>query len=307
VQGPTRTTVGAVDASSTASLRAWIAAQTALPFTSHREYYRRRANARLLTAVATGGVRSACSAGSRWHRFALTKADEQGLLAVDVGADGYTLRVDGDLRTVASTFALSAPAAYRVCYVEERVGGTVTLATSTARNCNNALKVLNAPIEFATADLHVTHIIGAADGETADLAPLAHAHNASILEGRLACTRQFAALAHGFVRATDGSYYRHDPRVALLSNTMDMPANATAFASIDATPATRLPLVPKTFLNKHSCTPIELGMGATAVYSSATFTLNASMLRTLYTAANRSVAHQRSNAGPSHAVHTRRF
>ena len=47
-----------------------------LPYTSHRRYYRRRANPRALRDFPTGGVREACRPGSRWHRFAFTKADE---------------------------------------------------------------------------------------------------------------------------------------------------------------------------------------------------------------------------------------
>lgn len=80
--GPTRETLSSVDATSTASVRAWIDAQRALPPSLHRVYYRRRANPRLLAPLATGGVRGSCSAGSRWHRFSLTKVDEGELLEV---------------------------------------------------------------------------------------------------------------------------------------------------------------------------------------------------------------------------------
>jgi len=83
---------------------AWVAAQMNLPATSHREFFRRRANRRMPTTLrsddswsektevdrfnpgtlktdgaghihAAASPLAACTPGSRWHKFAFTKAD----------------------------------------------------------------------------------------------------------------------------------------------------------------------------------------------------------------------------------------
>jgi len=74
--GPTRALLDAVDGATASGAKAWVEAQLALPASEHRVYYRRRANLRLSTPRATGGVRSACFEGSRWHRYALNRDDE---------------------------------------------------------------------------------------------------------------------------------------------------------------------------------------------------------------------------------------
>jgi len=53
----------------------WIQAQMDVPATLHREYWRKRANPRLDEHVPTGTIRSACSSGSRWVNYAITKED----------------------------------------------------------------------------------------------------------------------------------------------------------------------------------------------------------------------------------------
>jgi hypothetical protein len=78
----------------------WIAAQMELPATSHREFFRRRANHRMPTTLrddngkardqfvagqlqtdgaghihAAASPLAACTPGSRWHKFAFTRAD----------------------------------------------------------------------------------------------------------------------------------------------------------------------------------------------------------------------------------------
>ena len=136
-----------------------------LPATLHRAHYRRRANPRLSRALATGGVRPHCSAGSRWHRFALTKADEGATLVVayDEGAAGASLRVDGAPRGQAISWSVAA-GVYVICYVEERVGGAVELYAGSIsgdferRKCGAVLLEVNPPIDFAAPDLSLTHV-----------------------------------------------------------------------------------------------------------------------------------------------------
>ena len=67
---------------------------------------------------------------------------------------GYTLRIGSELRGVVPAFALGV-GTYTLCYVEERVEGTVHLkpggGASCSYNSNGVSKWLNPPIEFVTA------------------------------------------------------------------------------------------------------------------------------------------------------------
>lgn len=134
--GPTRSTIAQVDASTEAGVAAWLAQQMALPPTLHRAYYRRRANPRLFRgAVATGGERTPCEPGSRWHRFALTKADEGAALStVPAPYGGLSLKLgSARVRTEVSGANLTANETLRLCSVEERVGGLVELGETSAQ------------------------------------------------------------------------------------------------------------------------------------------------------------------------------
>jgi hypothetical protein len=73
-------------------------------------------------------------------------------------------------------------------------------------------------------------------------------------------------------------YYRHDPRIQTLGNTLSSPAAATS-TSLDGQSC---PTAPKTFVNEASCQLVSAC--SPLVYSSATFTLDAENLRKFYTA-----------------------
>lgn len=120
--GPTRATLPTVDATSQAGLKTWLDTQMGLPGTLHREYYRKRANPRTHDhSLPTGGVRSACRSGSRWHRFAFTKADEGRTMHVGQSATGgsMTLSIGGTLRAEVAAFDVASfgapPATYTLC------------------------------------------------------------------------------------------------------------------------------------------------------------------------------------------------
>ena len=74
------------------------------------------------------------------------------------------------------------------------------------------------------------------------------------------------------------NYYRHDPRVTTLGNTLDSPV-AVSSTSLNGQSC---PTAPKTFVNQASCRLVAAC--SQLVYSSVTFTLNAENLRKFYTA-----------------------
>ncbi|CAK0831760.1 unnamed protein product, partial [Prorocentrum cordatum] len=97
--GPTRSSLAEL---SQTTLEAWVSAQIASPVGSHREYYRKRVNSRIVTDQwggtdysHLGFPRSRCSAGSRWHAFALKRADRTKRVQIT----GNKMYVDGAHRS----------------------------------------------------------------------------------------------------------------------------------------------------------------------------------------------------------------
>jgi len=275
--GPTRATLESVNA--TTPLK-WIHHQLALPPTLLREYFRRRANPRLFTARPIGSIRSACAASSRWHRFAFSRNDEGKTLQVVAKAGGgASLYINGELRTEVT----EEPSANNmsICALEERVGGAIHML-SHLDDCRNkkqvnkgysnpaAVVLENPQIAFSTANLAVTHTLAASEGP---LAPLPGVRDASLLQGDLACEPQLQSATGLFLRDGD-AYWRHDPRLQLLSNTIEQPYNGSVSGAV-------LPNVAKTFLNEHTCVPLKQ-QGSIASYTSATFQLNRTMIRHFY-------------------------
>ncbi|CAK0827543.1 unnamed protein product, partial [Prorocentrum cordatum] len=72
-----------------------ISSQMTAPVGSHREYYRKRVNSRLIDYPGVGSVRSRCAAGSRWHSFAFSIEDK----AKRVQITGNKIYVDGAHRS----------------------------------------------------------------------------------------------------------------------------------------------------------------------------------------------------------------
>ena len=241
--GPTRSEVHAVSlsmrqpAGSTAAIRDWLSAQMAFNASLHRAYYRARVNTRTSMPSATGGVHSACTAGSRWHRFAFTNAEKKkDVVVASGGAIGYTMSIDGVVRTELASGSPALPSAvgtYTLKYIEERVGGTIWLCPGSGdASCRyaQAEQVANPPIEFGgSVDASVTHVMLPTDdgASSARLVPFAGSlvPNASLLDGELACTPQLRAQPYIYLRTADAAFHRHDPRVVMLANTLREPAH----------------------------------------------------------------------------------
>ena len=148
--GPTRATLQSVDATTDAGIAKWIDAQIALPPTLHREYFRRRVNPRQFTA-RPGGLRAACEAGSRWHRFAFSRAAEGKMLqVVSTPSGGAALSIDGELRTEADAGAVAFDGMI-ICAVEERVGGSIHMLSTIGEDLADTLTRCGKSSELAGA------------------------------------------------------------------------------------------------------------------------------------------------------------
>ena len=91
------------------SYEEWIQHQmTGIPLSSHREFFRERTNPRLDRVFNMGKTFNPCQKGARWRTTALTSKDKTdgkqvSFHAINGGADGYELKVDGDVRTIVET------------------------------------------------------------------------------------------------------------------------------------------------------------------------------------------------------------
>jgi hypothetical protein len=76
--------------------------QTMVPLTSHREYYRRRMNARYEFASPVGAVTHPCEQGTRYRRYLFSSKDYEKVVTLQKAGNFINVYLDGFLR---STFA----------------------------------------------------------------------------------------------------------------------------------------------------------------------------------------------------------
>jgi hypothetical protein len=74
--------------------------QNDVPMTSHREFYRKRLNARQEAPQAFGAVTHPCEIGTRFRRFAFSAKDEAYSVQVITLNDKKVLKVNSAIRTV---------------------------------------------------------------------------------------------------------------------------------------------------------------------------------------------------------------
>ena len=105
--GPTQTMIdaqkSAFETDAQAAAKEWLQAQIALPFTSHREYFRKRINPRANDETASyASINNPCSVGSRWHNFAFTFSDTGKTMVLSKSAsDLHVITIDGVRRSEA--------------------------------------------------------------------------------------------------------------------------------------------------------------------------------------------------------------
>ena len=288
--GPTAAEIASMAGSSAATTRAnieqWVEAQMAETPTSHREYYRKRTNPRLPAPLSSGGVRTPCSAGSRWHRFAFTAADVGRTIVAASNGAGFDLTVGGVLRTTVASFNPGA-GNHVVCDAVEDIDAEVKLGTSAA-DCDDdsstsTQTITNPSITAPQADK--TQAFGAGD---ATFVYYANANGGKIGTARRGAERTADGMPFGLLQSVtgctlpsegdafmtlDGATYKHDPRLQLIDNTVAQPATESA--------GTVCPTVTRNFLNMDGCVRAETC--APTRYASKNIELNDATLRNFYT------------------------
>lgn len=99
--GPTRSDIGYFNGVDTMDFALWIEQQQQQStMSSHRQFYRSRANTRQEVAVPQGAVTYPCQKGAVYRRFALSSKDSKKQLEIETSETMRILRVDGFVRTV---------------------------------------------------------------------------------------------------------------------------------------------------------------------------------------------------------------
>jgi cullin-associated NEDD8-dissociated protein 1 len=202
---------------------------------------------------------------------------------------------DGQLSTETRAGVLdpSEPVQFRICSVDERIGGTIGLVQAT-RSCTDGrwLFVLNPAIELsATAAVSIRTINNASAAVTAtlvwDLGSVS-------LQGQCRSGTITTVNGSAFIgirgtsfgqRARDVFHYRFDRRTRWADNTpaspADLDANSQSSGQADVCPA-----VPRTVLNEESCVRRVSSSCGVPTFSSAPITLDHGTLTSWYAVSN---------------------
>ena len=212
--GPTRDSMMEIQG---VAYDAWIHAQMALPASLHRAFYRQRAAPQ---TSASNGAREKCSVGSRWRSTALSPAD----MGKNISVQGGQLMVSGHLRTALSSSSPWASTNYQGYICE--VGSNVLV--SEEADCANT-QSRQAPLPWASAPASVGAVFE-------ELKP-----------GTLVLKEAQANCQLTDVIQSAGTFYVHEPRAALVENTLEAPATSETWLG------GQCPSVPRSFVNEASC------------------------------------------------------
>ena len=144
--------------------KTWIQNQINAPMTSHREFFRQRANPRLTNPVRVARPGHPCDARSWWRKYAFSRRDgelwwfRQTFEAVYNEGDTYvTLKLNGHVRTVVSSLAfpdgsnypLEFNREYKMCGLPTaREGGSFRLRVN--ETTNECQSLSNPLVQFFT-------------------------------------------------------------------------------------------------------------------------------------------------------------
>jgi cullin-associated NEDD8-dissociated protein 1 len=301
--GPNRAAMAEITSATTAGFQVWIDAQMALPMTSHRAYYRQRANPRLLhnRTWLGGAIRKPCSAGSRWREYTFTLEDENTKL-FDSNVPGTVLaranaatgmvelvindEVRSEVESFTSTTGTALLGSFTMCFVHEGIGEYLAIGDSalgaSACSTENKIEVAggNPKINFTAPGPLTAQSVLASEvtfrNITKDLERGSH-----ILESIAFCpfdSSTYDTLLPSLYLVVGTGIYRLDNRLAMMNNTLSSPAVVTGSSGC-ATAA-------KTFLNRKHCQRLAT---CSTKYKSTPIPLNTTVLRSWFTRSSKYV------------------
>jgi len=273
----------------TKAVSAWIDAQMGSSATSLRSYFRARTNPRSAISTPFGDVIGECDIGARFHSAAFDNEDEGSPLSVIPvpGRNVFLLSLNGVVRTEVDKFLdlslqnTNSTKLFLVCHVRINSNhGRDLLYVSPVNDCKANKKSTDMPqVNFQTLDSAMVNDLQIEDAVFSAIPAVRNVLILQSLKSPSVCNSSVGKAGISFIRY-NGTYYKHDPRVRLLENTVAQPAGAQSGSSI-------CPAVVKTFLNeagcqrKPSCSPAE--------FSSAEVALDETTLRLWYTASSKFV------------------
>jgi hypothetical protein len=168
----------------------------------------------------------------------------------------------------------------------ERMTISITGSCDRSQPAWSYFYISNPPINFSTVDPTTTYTWSSVD--EAKLGPIEYLFGALLLQTpppRALCSGK--SLTEPYL-LYNNSFYRHDPRLLLLTNTLHAPANGTALDTngSDGTNA-RCPSVVKNFLNRNHC--VRKPTCSPPSFSSADIPLNETTVRLWFTLSARHV------------------
>lgn len=244
------------------------------PPSLHREYFRRRANQRIITPNGPTRPRRPCEHASRWHSFAftegdvgtefsLTKAGGSWLISQKSGGKAKMTEVDGAWLEALDP---SVQSAFVVCSVEEAVNGAIEVdeCSGKCKNKNNFVLSTNPSIQFDSSSIDSQEVVankvelqlldppldGVRISDISDKASCSEPGNVDLTLGRRHLTMGDQVL---FLQdAASKSYYRHDARIVLLENTPGSVASPLTLTG-GLMEGNKCPNVALNFVNQDSC------------------------------------------------------
>jgi cullin-associated NEDD8-dissociated protein 1 len=272
-------------------------------------------------AAARQRIVKPCDVGSRWLRNTFNSSDFGKPLGVAEGAAGMLeLRVDGLLRTELSAADWPAPEPkaswnYTLCWnrldgnpdgLSKRVAGPadaipgdwVGISYGDCADAAVRFRILHPRIYFSEVDPSNTIAFDTGDVQLANItrAP-ANLFDSSGIGSAVVITELNVAACGAdtmwehyehygtvFMRTPDGAFYRYQPRLGILDNTVALPAEVAA-SEDDAT--STCPSATVSYLNKGRC--VRSSGCTPPVFSSATVLLDDDNLRMMYNLSKRHV------------------
>ena len=305
--GPTRTSIADYVNNHNNDPKMWLEAQMSLPPTFLRTYYRQRTNPRMPVGTQSGTVRSACQVGSRWLTYCFTNADVGQILKVYAGSGSgggrtagvFTLEIEGVKRTETTIFngetfsSASVDQTWYVCIVYENDRSEFHLEAQVALNLNqnckkgNNVEISNPSINFATNDLTITRVFSNADVKMERVTPRQRSKvwQMAAMHGNCNDDDVHSQGGNTYMRITTGpatGFYRLDPRLKLLTNTIKAPADVDP--NVDY--ASQCPLVSRSFVNGGSCVRRAATCSPLA-FNERSIMLNETTMRMWYTQSQR--------------------
>ena len=281
----------------------WIATQIEIAPTSHREFFRRRANPRQNRPVPAGMPDSACSPASTWRRFALIDTDLSKTVSFqDMGWElqpgPYLLTVDNTPRTLITVLPwledgsrVHTHQEYTVCQRPEAIlGGEWKLLSDNA--CLGVMEG-NPAVDFGGRPQSADHVLPPlSDTWLVETGPgvFVVADEGGLYNSLPAECEAIVDAPSVFARREDGSWLVHDPRLILEANTQARPLADGGGLNEALTDGTvKCANVARSFANADTCALSDAPSACGSTYVSGRIELDDASIKQLHALTGRFV------------------